>query len=276
MVSFKSLRAAAAAGICALSVVLGGCGGGGGGGSAAAPVASDATQTISLKITSNQNRSTYPIQVFLPASYKTGNTAYPIIYATDGDDPFTVPGSTRFERFRGVLARRGTDAILVGIGNSADRQIDYNFPGANAYLEFLQSELIPFIESQYRVDGKRRALSGLSTGGSFVLTTFLKQAPDQLTFSYFLSSEAAIWQQTGIVEDLEKALFLRAAGKVIPATLILAHSEQGGNSPYVNAMYRQLASRNYQGLKLSEPAFPYGHAPMDLPAFESAVASLFP
>lgn len=274
----KSFFAAAVWATCAALAILAGCGGGGGGGGGAPKPETPATgsQTISLTLTAKSTGYAYPIQIYLPASYRTGNTAYPTIYANDADDAFSTPGSTRFDRFKNVLERRGTQAIMVGIGNSANRQVDYNFPGATGYHEFVTRELIPLVESRYRADGKMRVLSGLSTGGSFVLTSFLKEAPDNLVFSHFLSSEAAIWQQAGLVATMEKELFDRSAGKQIPVTLILAHCTVGGNSADVVAMYQQLASRNYRGLKLSETSFANSHAAMDLPAFEDAIAKLFP
>lgn len=268
--------------ILGLAALLSACGGGGGGDSAGtapaagSPATGSASQTLSLTVQSKNTGLAYPIQVYLPASYRTGSTPYPVIYATDGDDAFSNPGGTRFTWFKGALEKLGTQAILVGIGNSANRQTDYNFPGANAYRSFLTDELIPLIEAQYRADAKRRVLSGLSTGGSFVLTTFLAQAPDTLSFAYFLSSEAAIWQQLGTVSAMEESLFARAAGKEIPVTLVLARSAVGGNSAVVADIHAQIASRNYRGLQLSSPSFPYGHAAMDLPAFEDAMAKLFP
>ena len=132
----------------------------------------------------------YRIDIYIPASYDAGTDSFATIYALDGDATNGLP-DTRFVNLKNILQRRGTKAILVGIGGSARRQEDYNFPGANGYHAFLAKELVPYLESKYRMDPKRRMLSGLSTSGNLAATAMFLEAPDQLVFSYFLSTEAA-------------------------------------------------------------------------------------
>lgn len=263
-----------------------GCGGGGGGGGAAIPpITTSATgapapvqppvngRVASHSLKSEMTGATYDIEVFVPASYDASADAYPTIYALDGDAIFNL-SQTRFTNFKAILEKRGTKAILVGIGGTARRQQDYNLPGAIPYHDFLTLELIPFVEARYRADPKKRMLSGLSTSGNLAATALFLEGAKELVFSYFVSSEAAFWQQLQDVEALEQKMFDSLAGRPLPATLILAQcsNDRSCNTRYVHAMYTRMAARNYLGLNLIETYFPEnGHADMDLPAFEDAI-----
>lgn len=279
----------AAGGALLLLLLVAGCGGGGGGAGAAFPLSGTgaagtttpvqqplSSRVVSQSIKSGKTGATYNVEVFVPASYEANSDQYPTIYALDGDATFNL-SQTRFSNFRSILEKSGTKAILVGIGGTARRQEDYNLPGAIAYHEFLTSELIPFIEARYRADPKKRMLSGLSTSGNLAATALFLEGAKELVFSYFLSSEAAFWQQLQDVEALEQKMFDSLAGRPLPATLILAQcsDERSCNTKYVHAMYTRMAARNYAGLNLIETYFPAnGHADMDLPAFEDAISRI--
>ncbi|RST46776.1 alpha/beta hydrolase [Variovorax sp. MHTC-1] len=289
MKALHSLLRGAGAGALLLLLLVAGCGGGGGGGGAAIPLATtDATGTttpvqqptsgrvVSQSIKSAKTGATYNVEVFIPASYDANSDPYPTIYALDGDATFNL-SETRFTNFRSILEKRGTKAILVGIGGTVRRQEDYNLPGAIAYHDFLSLELIPLIEARYRADPKKRMLSGLSTSGNLAATALFLEGAKELVFSYFISSEAAFWQQLQDVEALEQKMFDSLAGRPLPATLILAQcsDERSCNTKYVHAMYTRMAARNYVGLNLIETYFPAnGHANMDLPAFEDAISRI--
>lgn len=256
-----------------LLLVLQACGGGGGG--TATPGAVDPAGGSSTILSINSSRSGYGylLQVYVPASYAGGSARYPVIYATDGDAAYPPEG--RFANFQRIMERRGTQAILVGIGGTARRGTDYALPGARDYHAFLVQELIPLIESRYRADPKRRILSGLSLGGSFVATVLFIEAPGTLNFSHYLSSEGAFWQQD--VLDLEQQLSDSIGNKSIPAMLLLARSDfQGTNGVVVNALYRKMAARGYNGLQLLETSFQANHVGMDNPSFEDAVSRILP
>lgn len=105
-----------------------------------------------------------------------------MIYVLDGQWDFklmdSVLGGLVYDKFV-------PDMILAGVtyaGGNPDfnslRAMDYT-PVATStlkgsgdapkFLAFLKSELIPYIESNYRGDAKRRALMGSSFGGLFTL-----------------------------------------------------------------------------------------------------------
>lgn len=292
---FSGLRRVLA--VLGVGVILAGmsaCGGGGGGGGGgvggavlpivppsssggapAQPQPSADGRVVSEVVTSSINGVQYPIDIFIPASYDAGSDTFPVIYALDGDARNGLP-DTRFTNLKNVLLKRGTKSLLVGIGNTARRQEDYNFPGADAYHAFLVKDLIPFIEAKYRSDPKKRMLTGLSTSGNLAATALFLEAPDKLVFSYFISIEAAFWQQKDQNFALEQKMFDALGGKPLLATLILAHCGSGCNEDGVTAMYQRMAARGYVGLQLIETSFRSTHVGTDVLAFDDAMGRILP
>ena len=126
----------------------------------------------------------YTVYVILPFSYETVAHSYPVLYITDGDY-WTIPTAT----IAGGLAfEQGVpEVITVGIGygstfevSSERREEDMTPEGSASYLQFLQEELIPDIETNYRADPTVRTLMGHSLGGEFSLYA-LFNAPDTFT-----------------------------------------------------------------------------------------------
>ena len=129
------------------------------------------------------------LYIKLPNDYKESSKTYPVIYLLDGDIAFTMAWSiVRYLQY----GRHVPDVIIVGIGygsllSSSEqnmRERDYsisrlegrNFSGGGEdYLIFLKTELIPFIDSNYRTKPGVRILNGYSLGGLFTLYTFLKE-----------------------------------------------------------------------------------------------------
>lgn len=242
----------------------------------------------------------YPIQIYLPASYASGTGTYPVIYATDGDAAF--PPAGRFVNFTRILQRKGIDAILVGIGGTERRWRDFVLPGAVAYHEFITQELVPSIESNFRADPKRRILSGISLGGSFVVTSLFLEAPDKIAFSHYISVDGSFSQRSFL--ELEKTFSIAMGAQSVPATLILARAGPSNemaqspagagkanvladtqnlvrgrgeftNSATVDSLYRRMLNRHYDELNLVETSFNTGHLDADNPSFEDAMARIF-
>ncbi len=265
-------------------------------------VTEDTTANVTLAtIDSAQTGAVYKLYIYLPESYEKGNANYPVIYATDGDAAFPPEG--RFVNLTKILQRRRIDAILVGIGGTVRRDKDFLLPGAKAYHEFITQELIPFIESHFRTDPRRRILSGISYGGSFVVTSLFLEAPKTLFFSHYISAEGSFFLPTFIAQ--EQTFSSTIGTRSIPATLILARGSvsnkvqqrqfstaigtknnpamanlarafsEATNSAAVDAFYRRMVERHYADLILIETHFSTDHIGTDNPSFEDAVARIF-
>lgn len=106
---------------------------------------------------------------------------YPVVYLLDGDSLFPVLATSHlFLTYDDGLP----EAIVVGIAYGGfdpavnKRGYDFSAPapdarddqgGAERFLAFLRSELIPEVERRYPAEPSRRVLFGQSRGGHFVL-----------------------------------------------------------------------------------------------------------
>lgn len=124
----------------------------------------------------------YHIYVRLPEGYaENPQLTYPVVYLLDGDSLF--PQLAPQHLFM-TIDDKVPEAVLVGIsyGSFAKptnrRHIDFMPPGpeveaedtgTEAFHRFLESELLPVVESRYRVDARRRILFGQSRAGAMVL-----------------------------------------------------------------------------------------------------------
>ena len=253
------------------SLTLAACGGGGG---SSPPPAEPIGQVVTFSLKAASNGFSYPIQVYLPQSYATGTTTLPAIYATEGDAPYGSPSGSRFDAFKGAMQRRGTQAILVGIGGTARRDADFLLPGAAQYLDFITKELAPEIERRYRADPKKRALSGLSHGGYFVVAALVMEGrAGTFSFSHYLSTESSYGFNANPAAFLayEADQLDTGGAKPLPVTLLLAGAKTSNGPVVVNPLYAQMAAHAHPGLTLIKTEYDTTHVGADLPAFEDAL-----
>ena len=158
------------------------------------PGGEDIIQTTLRSAILNEERR---IIIHLPRNYsKDTSREYPVMYVLDGtsQDQHTTDKLT-------VLADAGLSpsAIVVGLPNTrGNRERDQTppymrrdvndekspFGAADKFLSFIEKELFPFVEGNYRTSGYR-TLSGNSRGGLFVLYSLIEK-PDlfQARFCY--------------------------------------------------------------------------------------------
>ncbi|MEE4197202.1 MAG: alpha/beta hydrolase-fold protein [Bacteroidales bacterium] len=136
----------------------------------------------------NEERTLF---IYLPESY-TEEKSYPVLYLLDGE--MTGPYEEALTTVKGSDIR---EHIIVGIKTNINRNRDMipvkietreGSGGAEQFLKFLTSELIPFINSNYRTSGFN-ILYGASNAGLFTIYALLK-APE--SFDAYLSSSSMI------------------------------------------------------------------------------------
>ena len=166
----------------------------------------------------------FEIYISLPYKYFMSDTTYPVLYSLDANVKFGMMSNV--VNNLGTLTRDIPEIIVVGIAypiksiadwaalrkrdttptskpeydkqwadylNSATGRDDIvvQSGGADKFLSFILNELIPFVESNYRVSSIDRALHGTSSGGLFTLYALFQQ-PD--TFQrYFAGSPSISW-----------------------------------------------------------------------------------
>ncbi len=226
------------------------------------------------------------IFVKLPSSYFDGKgKSYPGWYYTDANRAFTMMANiiSVFE----IPAPSQPEIIFIGIGYKIRDMADWgdfrtrdltpvNIPsvdetwnkmlsqltgrefkvksgGSDKFLDFIEKELIPFVETNYRVSSGERCLGGYSYGGLFSLYTLFTR-PELFT-KYFAGSPS-IWFGEGALFSIENKF--TATHKELNARLCMTAggSEDSTMIANVNRMAGLLKSKNYPGFSVETYVFP--------------------
>lgn len=225
------------------------------------------------------------IYISFPVSYFIKDTVFPVVYCTDGNRSFDMisniahilsfPGSEIPEvlmvgigyklkgleewgawRHRDLTptnvpdADKGWEKFLTAMSGRTDLGVKSG--GAADFLTFIQNELIPFVESNYRVSATDRTLIGYSLGGLFTLYTLFR-SPE--TFRrYFAGSPSIGWDKKILFQyekqyadthnDMPFRLFMTAGGLESESTL-----------KNMKEMGDLLQSHHYPGLELEMNVF---------------------
>jgi predicted alpha/beta superfamily hydrolase len=213
--------------------------------------------TEMLSINSSITGKKYDLYVSLPASYSSTTKKYPVVYLLDAQWDFplvqAIYGEQYYDGFINGL-------VVVGITWGGDnpnydtlRSEDFtptptaeNPRGGNSpkFLQFIKKELIPFIESKYRVKQDDRTLIGTSLGGLFSLYTVFNET--NLFNRYVFTSPALDWDN-GVIYGYEKEF--AAKHKAVPAKMFMgvgAYEDTVTFKKFVEI----LKSRNYPGLSI--------------------------
>jgi predicted alpha/beta superfamily hydrolase len=177
----------------------------------------------------------FHVFVDLPEDYSSTQSRYPVVYLLDGGNTFPLVAALHhYLRF----SEESPAIVLVGISYGADtfrqgnwRQTDFTAPasqrsfwgGAGAFQRLLSEELMPEIESRFRIDPGKRILFGHSLGGQFVLFNALTRPALfhahiagnpalQLNLPFFLEWRGGDVQPTGITQ-----LFVGLSEQELPA-----------------------------------------------------------
>ena len=118
------------------------------------------------------------VLVHLPASYDTSAKSYPVLYLLDGTPTFLLEMIAITNRLR--YGRNASEMIIVAIENTNRNRdmmpvVAKDYPGpprAEAFLGFLENELVPEIEEAYRTS-QPRILQGQSLSGLFTIYALL-------------------------------------------------------------------------------------------------------
>ena len=146
-----------------------------------------------------------PIIISLPKNYSESNANYPVLYLTDGlQNIWHAIGTAE------VLTRTGNmpPMIIVGIeSTNRDRDfsptVDENWAGSGGgpkYSDFIEKELIPYIDINYRTH-PFRILEGHSLGGLFAASVLINK-PD-LFDAHIIMSPSLWWKQHEIIKQAE-------------------------------------------------------------------------
>jgi predicted alpha/beta superfamily hydrolase len=231
-----------------------------------------------LKSTFNQKN--YTIQISLPKSYLRSDTStYEVLYVLDGNYSFNIYHSARAMM---DLGKEIEELIIVGIDSECNtdkewfinRHHDYtpsnnpeadklwskilNLPegklysgGAASFLSTLESDIIPFVEKNYKTRSER-GLTGHSLSGLFTAYC-LFQKPN--LFSKYGINSPSLWWNDFEITKMEKKL--SASSIPLNTNVFLSVGDLEGDmmtAPCKKFM-ETLTLRNYNGLKLESQIF---------------------
>jgi predicted alpha/beta superfamily hydrolase len=140
--------------------------------------------------------------------------------------------------------------------------------GADRFLQFIQQELVPLIETEYRIDTADRTLMGHSWGGLFALYTLFHQP--HLFQRYVISSPDLTF------EDEQK---YAEQHDNLPACVHLSFGERELDEEGLarfNTFISALESRKYTGFTLTHQIIANGtHCAVIAPAFQAGLVKVF-
>ena len=199
------------------------------------------------------------IVVHLPLNYtKQSSKKYPVMYVLDaGSMDFNIADRL----FTLASARIAPECITVGILNARNtRERDQTptfmqtnvddpaspFGKSDQFLEYIQSELIPLIDSSYRTTGYQ-TISGHSRAGLFVLYTLLLK-PELFNARFCYSTPA--WRFDNIlIKKLEEALRKKPLNKDSYLFFTVGENENPNIKASFNILIEMLKSTKPKRLK---------------------------
>lgn len=214
----------------------------------------------------NSNNKDYELYIQLPKSYPDTKKNYPLIIVNDTSFAFPITNGA-MSLMGGAVVE---EAIVVGISYSKgdDRMLsrtrDYtpshapvdsngqSSPSrlasghAKEYVDFIEGQVIPLLQKNYRVDSKKKVFVGHSYGG--LLGTYILFKKPHLFTDYIIGSPS-LGYDNRIMFNIEKAFSTSHSSLPVNVAMFVG-SLEGQMVPDLLAMEKQLRSRNYEGLKL--------------------------
>lgn len=244
--------------------------------------------TVLKEITSSYNGQNYKIKIQLPRGYNKSSSNYSVLYVTDAETNF---GGVSYIVQRLIKDKLIPPTIIVGIAYGTDYESFYELRsrdltpeevkdlriggkinltgGAPKFCEFLENELIPFIEKNYRTNNNR-ALYGHSYGGLFGTYVLLNHSE---LFNKYLILSPSLWFKDEVmlnqVEDFNQGF--------ISTKVYMGSGELEGRIDDLQIQFaNKLNKKQLKGLNLkSEIMNNETHRTIFGPAFTNGMRFLF-
>lgn len=184
---------------------------------------------------SGEVNSTFKLNIYLPLSYNESEDIYPIMILTDASIGSGIAQST-FDLL--TWGKTIPEVIVIGIDypyTDMTQLQRYRFrdmmpthvegyePSGDAdkFINFIEKELFPYIQNNYRVDITDRAFYGYSAGG--LLGSHILLEKPYLFNRYVIGSPAYWWDDNEIIKRIQ------GMDKVGGKSEIVIYSYLGGN-----------------------------------------------
>jgi hypothetical protein len=202
------------------------------------------------------------------------------VYILDGDD--------YFKEIADVIAKSNREnIILIGIGYTGKtrRGIDYSYPedhdfpgesgGAKEFVNFINYELIPYVEDELSIDSIDRSLFGHSLGGYFALYTLFQQEQPNNFNNIIAASSNLMWYDAYIF-DLEQQYFDNQ--KTLNKNLYITVGDLEGASLnlFYDAFKDKIIDRSYSGFTFNQERLSNtSHRNSPIITFKKALSIIF-
>ncbi|HDS06382.1 MAG TPA: alpha/beta hydrolase [Bacteroides sp.] len=228
----------------------------------------------------------YELFISLPSSYHSGEKHYPLIIGLDAYtgflhakgciDAYTylaplMPevilvgigyGGTGYMEFARWIAGRTRDFTPVRkpsieeyykgfIVQKGFNQLEVHTGGAAQFLSFLNSELLPFLLKEYRIESDNKALFGASFGGLFTLYALFNSS-DSFN-KYFIESPSINYSDGAIYKD--EARYAASHSDLSAEIFICAGGQEKNLIDNINTLDSLLRTRKYQNLHIEKVFF---------------------
>lgn len=195
--------------------------------------------TLLRELTSSVTGGKYNIKIWLPRDYRKSSQKYPVLYVTDAETNF---GGITYIVQRLIKDELIPPVVVVGIAYGTDYDTFYALRsrdltpvedktlrmgrnihptgGAEAFSKFLEIDLFPFIEQNFRAKPEGRAIYGHSYGGLFGTYLLLNKSS---LFDKYLILSPSLWYHNEIMlaEAKQKEI-------PVPVRVFLASGELEG------------------------------------------------
>lgn len=215
------------------------------------------------------------ILVRVPNNYDRSDAKYPVVFMLDAHPPQNamMAGLVEQQFWGGVMP----DVIVVGIQNT-NRLRDMtptpgDRPGAGGaakFLQFIESEVIPFVDKHYRTE-PYRILAGHSLAGLFTVYTLLER-PDAFQ-GYVAASPVLHWDKGYMLKRGEEAFARRADWK---KSLFIGLGDEPTYTDGYNSFQGLLKRLGPKGLEYEFRQFKdENHGSVVLPAYYAGLRKVF-
>lgn len=153
-----------------------------------------------------------PIIISLPIGYKNSSANYPVLYVLDGLEnikhtvataellaesglvsPMIIVGIESLDRAKDLTPSKAGEGVYGGTEGAGIPQSG----GASLFLKFLENELIPYLDTNFRTH-PYRILEGHSFGGLF--STFALMQQSSLFDAFIIQAPALWWNNQEMIE----------------------------------------------------------------------------
>ncbi len=216
--------------------------------------------TTAKYITSETVADSFFILVSVPDGYYSNANNYPVLYVLDGDIAFGMAASVaRYLQ----IGENIPELIVVGISYGSltksaakKRRRDYRpteTGGAENFLIFVNEELMPFVDANYRTIPDNSTINGYSLGGLFVLYTLFTR-PESFD-NYIIGSPNLSWDDYSVF-DYEESSTEKIGD--MPINIFISIGSEESDERYFNpvdSLVTNIQQHDYSGVYLETKVF---------------------